>query len=63
MDERRATVMGLGTFGGGAGAVRHLCALGYDVLVTDMAQAEQLTTSLEAIRDLVDSGAVTLRLG
>ncbi len=63
MDERRATVMGLGTFGGGAGAVRHLCALGYDVLVTDMAQAEQLTTSLEAIRDLVNSGAVTLRLG
>ncbi|MCA9273075.1 MAG: UDP-N-acetylmuramoyl-L-alanine--D-glutamate ligase [Phycisphaerales bacterium] len=63
MDERRATVMGLGSFGGGAGAVRHLCALGCDVLVTDMAPAEKLTSSLEAIRDLVDSGAVTLRLG
>ena len=55
--------MGLGSFGGGAGAVRHLCALGCDVLVTDMAPAEKLTSSLEAIRDLVDSGAVTLRLG
>lgn len=63
MDERRATVMGLGSFGGGAGAVRHLCEQGFDVLVTDMAPAEKLTSSLEAIRDLIDSDTVTLRLG
>lgn len=63
MDERRATVMGLGSFGGGAGAVRFLAQQGYDVLVTDMAPAEKLATSLEAIGDLIETGSVTLRLG
>lgn len=63
MDERRATVMGLGSFGGGAGAARYLAERGYDVLLTDMAPAEKLVGSLDGIRDLIDSGAVTLRLG
>ncbi len=63
MDERRATVMGLGSFGGGAGAARYLAELGYDVLLTDMAPAEKLEGSLHTIRDLIDAGAVTLRLG
>lgn len=63
MDERRATVMGLGSFGGGAGAARFLAEKGYDVLLTDMAPAEKLAGSLETIRDLIDSGAVSLRLG
>lgn len=63
MDERRATVMGLGSFGGGAGAARYLAERGYDVLLTDMAPAQKLAGSLDAIRDLIDSGAVTLRLG
>ena len=59
MDERRATVMGLGSFGGGAGAVRYLAQQGYDVLVTDMAPAEKLATSLKAIGDLIETGSVT----
>lgn len=63
MDDRRATVMGLGSFGGGAGAARFLAERGYDVLLTDMASAEKLGDALGSIRDLIDSGAVTLRLG
>lgn len=63
MDERRAVVMGLGSFGGGAGAVRFLAERGWDVLLTDMSPAEKLGDSLASIRDLTESGAVTLRLG
>lgn len=63
MDERRAVVMGLGSFGGGAGAVRYLASRGWDVLLTDMSPAEKLADALASIRDLTESGAVTLRLG
>jgi UDP-N-acetylmuramoylalanine--D-glutamate ligase len=59
----RATVMGLGRFGGGLGAIRYLAAQGADVLVTDVASAEALAEPLESIRDLVDKGVVRLRLG
>ncbi|MFM9996661.1 MAG: UDP-N-acetylmuramoyl-L-alanine--D-glutamate ligase [Phycisphaerales bacterium] len=60
---RRVTVMGLGRFGGGAGVTRWLAAQGADVLVTDLEPEERLKDSLAAIRPLVDSGRVTLRLG
>lgn len=60
---RRVTVMGLGRFGGGAGVTRWLAAQGADVLVTDLEPEERLKDSLAAIRPLVNSGRVTLRLG
>jgi len=55
----RVTVMGLGRFGGGVGAVRWLCAQGARVLVTDMAPAGDLSESLREIEAL----PVELRLG
>jgi UDP-N-acetylmuramoylalanine--D-glutamate ligase len=59
----RVTVMGLGRFGGGVGVTRFLCQRGCDVLVTDLEPEEKLRDSLAALRDLIDAGQVTLRLG
>lgn len=56
---RRVTVMGLGRFGGGVGVVRWLHAQGARVLVTDVESPQNLSASLEQIRDC----DVTLRLG
>lgn len=61
--DRRVTVMGLGRFGGGAGVTRWLAARGTRVHVTDLEPAAKLAASLEGIRDLIDAGSVTLRLG
>ncbi|MBN2579438.1 MAG: UDP-N-acetylmuramoyl-L-alanine--D-glutamate ligase [Pirellulales bacterium] len=47
---RRITVMGLGRFGGGAGAARWLARQGARVTVTDLAGAETLNDSLEKLR-------------
>ncbi|MEM9374306.1 MAG: Mur ligase family protein [Planctomycetota bacterium] len=63
LEQRRVVVMGLGRFGGGVGVTRWLAAQGADVLVTDRENAERLGESVRAIRDLVDSGVVQLRLG
>jgi UDP-N-acetylmuramoylalanine--D-glutamate ligase len=60
---KRVTVMGLGRFGGGVGVTRWLAAQGDDVLVTDLAPEDELAASLAKIRDLVEAGSVTLRLG
>ncbi|MBX3377283.1 MAG: UDP-N-acetylmuramoyl-L-alanine--D-glutamate ligase [Phycisphaeraceae bacterium] len=60
---QRITVMGLGRFGGGVGVTRFLAERGADVLVTDLDPEDKLAESLGAIRDLVDSGRVRLRLG
>lgn len=60
---QRVTVMGLGHFGGGLGVTRWLVDQGADVLVTDGAPAEKLGEALEALRPLIDSGRVTVRLG
>ncbi len=46
---RRVTVMGLGHFGGGIGAVQFLIRQGALVTVTDLQTAEQLSTSLSKI--------------
>ncbi|MEO1130329.1 MAG: Mur ligase family protein, partial [Planctomycetota bacterium] len=62
-DGARVTVMGLGRFGGGLGVTRWLAEQGADVLVTDLALAEQLDDSIASIRDLIDDGSVELRLG
>lgn len=48
----RALVMGLGSFGGGVGAVRYLCAQGARVRVTDLRQAAELAPALEALAGL-----------
>lgn len=60
---RRITVMGLGRFGGGLGVARYLASRGADVLVTDLEPEDKLADSVHALRDLIASGTVTLRLG
>jgi len=55
----RVTVLGLGRFGGGVGAVRWLARQGARVLVTDMAQPEKLEWALGQIAEY----DVELRLG
>jgi UDP-N-acetylmuramoylalanine--D-glutamate ligase len=60
---RRITVMGLGRFGGGVGVTRWLADRGAQVLVTDLAPAESLGESVGQIEDLINAGAVELRLG
>ena len=44
--------MGLGSFGGGAGAVRYLANLGARVVVTDQRSAPSLARTLEELADL-----------
>jgi UDP-N-acetylmuramoylalanine--D-glutamate ligase len=59
----RVTVMGLGRFGGGLGVTRWLVGRGARVLLTDRADEAALAGPLAELAELVDSGAVTLRLG
>src|SRR5437667_8504082 len=56
---KRIVVMGLGRFGGGIGVTRWLCGQGANVLVTDLADAEHLTDSVESL----DGLPITYRLG
>lgn len=57
---RTVTVMGLGGFGGGLGAVRFLAEAGAKILVTDLRSETELQPSLA---QLDSSWPVTLRLG
>ncbi|MGE3541173.1 MAG: UDP-N-acetylmuramoyl-L-alanine--D-glutamate ligase [Candidatus Tectimicrobiota bacterium] len=50
--QRRVTVMGLGSFGGGIGLTRYLVSQGAEVTVTDLQSAEALRSSLEALHGL-----------
>ncbi len=59
LDGRRVLVMGLGLFGGGAGAVRFLCREGARVTVTDLRPADALRESLRTLESL----PVAYRLG
>lgn len=59
----RATVMGLGAFGGGLGAARFLLERGAHVRITDVSGAEKLAQPLSQLRPFIESGAATLRLG
>lgn len=59
----RVTVMGLGRFGGGLGVARWLAGRGARVLVTDLKPAEAFEAELAELAPLIESGAVTLRLG
>lgn len=49
---KRAVVMGLGSFGGGAGAARYLAGLGARVLVTDLRSASGLAAALDELAGL-----------
>lgn len=60
---RRAVILGLGTFGGGAGAARFLATRCDDVLVTDLRGPDELADTLETLRPLIDRGDIQLRLG
>ncbi len=57
---RRVTVMGLGRFGGGVGAVRFLASVGGEVTLTDLKPEQELAESLAAIADVP---LAALRLG
>ncbi|HEY2252197.1 MAG TPA: hypothetical protein VGH74_14085, partial [Planctomycetaceae bacterium] len=48
---KRVTVMGLGSFGGGIGAVRFLANQGAQVTVTDLKPASELSAALSQIAD------------
>ena len=48
----RVTVMGLGSFGGGAGLARYLAEQGASVTVTDLKDAAALQDAMEALRGL-----------
>lgn len=56
---KRALVMGLGLFGGGAGAARFLAKRGARVTVTDLQPAAKLAASVAALADV----EVAFRLG
>ena len=58
---RHAVVMGLGLFGGGVAAARHLVERGWRVLVTDLREADALRASIDALQACGD--AIELRLG
>ncbi|MHC4990727.1 MAG: Mur ligase family protein, partial [Planctomycetota bacterium] len=63
LDGARVTVMGLGRFGGGLGAVRWLAEQGAHVLLSDRAPADRLQQSVQLLEDLVERGVVELELG
>jgi len=52
MRRMRVTIMGLGLFGGGAGAARHFAGVGHDVTVTDLRDEATLAPTLDALADL-----------
>jgi UDP-N-acetylmuramoylalanine--D-glutamate ligase len=56
---KRVTVMGLGRFGGGAGAARFFASQGAEVTVTDLKAEEHLAASVAELDDL----DLTFRLG
>lgn len=57
---RRVTVVGLGHFGGGVGAARHLARLGARVTVTDLKDEARLAPAVAALGDFPD---IRFRLG
>lgn len=50
--EKKITVMGLGTHGGGVGTSKFLAKAGAKVIATDLKNAEELKESVEALRGL-----------
>lgn len=52
LEGKRITVMGLGLHGGGIGTVRFLSEAGAELIVTDLKTEEELSSSLEKLKDL-----------
>ena len=50
--DRRVTVMGLGSFGGGTGLARYLAEQGASVTATDLKDAAALQDALAALQGL-----------
>ncbi len=50
--DKRVTIMGLGSFGGGVGLAQYLVGQGADVTVTDLRRADDLQASLQALAGL-----------
>lgn len=61
--DKRVTVMGLGSFGGGLGAVQFLLGQGARVTVTDLRSAAELSEPLQAISETHPSASLELHLG
>jgi len=59
VSEQRALIMGLGLFGGGAGAARYLARQGWQVLVTDLRSEEELADGIAQLEGV----ACEFRLG
>ena len=57
---KKITVMGLGRFGGGAGAARFFAQRKAQVVVTDLAEPQTLTESIQSLADLPN---ITFHLG
>ena len=57
---KKITIMGLGRFGGGSGAARFFAQHGSQVVVTDLAQSQTLTESIQGLADLPN---ITFHLG
>jgi UDP-N-acetylmuramoylalanine--D-glutamate ligase len=47
----RVTIMGLGLFGGGAGAARHFAEAGHDVTVTDLRDEDALGATINSLAE------------
>ncbi len=60
LQDRRVTVMGLGSFGGGLGAVQFLAQRGAQVTVTDNRSAAELS---ESLAQLAEIPSITYHLG
>lgn len=52
LEGKKITVMGLGLHGGGIGTVRFLSEAGATLIVTDLKTEEELSSSLEKLKDL-----------
>ena len=50
--DKRVTIMGLGSFGGGVGLAQYLVGQGADITVTDLRRADDLRASLQALAGL-----------
>lgn len=61
--DKRVVIMGLGRFGGGLGVTRWLVESGADVLVTDPADVDTLSASIDQLSDLIDTKRLNIAHG